>query len=209
MHPPSMLEIEVKFLVLDHAPVRERLMAAGGRPARPRVREVNLRFDDPRATLGGEGKILRLRQDDRARLTLKRRPAGKVVSEVRSLEELEVEVADLETARAILEGVGFQVVVMYEKYRETHHLGPVEVVLDELPYGNFVELEGPDEAALRQSAEALGLRWDRRFAGSYLSLFERARRKHGLKFRDLTFANFAGLRVSPAELGLEPAFVES
>jgi len=33
--------------------------------------------------------------------------------------------------------------MMYEKYRTTFTIGSLEVVLDELPYGNFVEIEGP------------------------------------------------------------------
>lgn len=46
----------------------------------------------------------------------------------------------------------------YEKYRETYHWGDVEVVLDETPFGDFVELEGENETALKAVAAAFGAR---------------------------------------------------
>lgn len=199
------LETEVKFLVREHDPVRQRLLAAGGRPVHARAHEVNWRFDDAGGSLARAGAVLRLRQDERARLTLKRRPADGVRTEAKRLEELEVEVGDFESTRAILEGLGFRVVLMYEKYRETFALGPAEVVLDELPYGRFVEIEAPDAPALQNAARALDLRWDRRYVGSYADLFDRVRTRLGLDVRDLSFADFEGLTISPAELGVEPA----
>lgn len=202
-----MLETEVKFLIPDLARFRQRLLAAGGRPVHPRVHEVNLRFDDAGGSLARAGAVLRLRQDERARLTLKRRPADGVRSEAKRLEELEVGVDDFDSARAILEGLGLRASLMYEKYREAFALGPAEVVLDELPYGRFVEIEAPDAPALRNAARALDLRWDRRYVGSYIDLLDRVRRRRQLNFRDLSFANFEGLTISPADLGVEPAEV--
>jgi len=42
----------------------------------------------------------------------------------------------------VFEALGYAVYMMYEKYRTTFRLDNLEVVLDELPYGNFVEIEG-------------------------------------------------------------------
>ncbi len=78
-------------------------------------------------------------------------------------------------------------------------------MLDELPFGAFVEIEGPDADSIRQTAEALGLAWDKRIPSSYLSLFQKARQNRGLKFRDLTFANFDHLVIEPADLEVSPA----
>jgi adenylate cyclase class 2 len=77
-------------------------------------------------------------------------------------------------------------------------------MLDEMPYGNFVEIEG-DAAPLRTTAEKLGLDWETSIPTSYSKLFEYLRVKQNLSFRDLTFENFRGLQVLPSDLGVRPA----
>jgi adenylate cyclase class 2 len=56
--------------------------------------------------------------------------------------EFETEVADVMATENIIEKLGYKLSVVYEKHRKTFHLGAVEVVLDELPFGFFMEIEG-------------------------------------------------------------------
>ena len=56
--------------------------------------------------------------------------------------EFETEVADAEQIEKIIESLGFQVGLIYEKRRKTWKFKNVEVVLDELPFGLFMEIEG-------------------------------------------------------------------
>ena len=193
-------ETEIKFLVSDLPVLRARVLAAGGVLIAPRVLEVNLRFENATNGLRPAGQVLRLRRDTRARLTYKGPSAA--LGQVQTRPEFETEVADFNATRAILEGLGYHLSWAYEKYRETFHLGAVEVVLDELPFGNFLELEGPDESSLRATADLLGLDWWQRYLGGYSTLFAIVREKLGLTFRDLTFDNFAGIAVPPSVLGL-------
>jgi adenylate cyclase class 2 len=185
------LEIEVKFLVSDMNVLRQRLIEAGAQQAKPRLHERNVRFDDKHQGLLHRGQLLRLRQDDGARLTFKGIAQEAAQSEAKVREELEITVDDFETAAAILQRLGYRSQQVYEKYRETFKLDDVEVVLDELPFGDFVELEG-DEAQIRAAAQRLGLPWEQRILDNYLLLMERARAHYDLPFRDLTFENFAG-----------------
>jgi len=76
------------------------------------------------------------------------------------------------------------------------------IMLDELPYGNFVEIEGPEAVSIHATADSLGLEWEAAIGKSYLKLFEQLRDKLGFTFRDLTFENFAGLNapVVPKEI---------
>jgi adenylate cyclase class 2 len=97
----------------------------------------------------------------------------------------------------ILEHLGFEAQQVYEKYRETFALDDVEVVLDELPYGNFVELEGSEEG-IRAAAGKLDLPWEQRILDNYLYLMARMKKRYGLDFDDLTFENFAGRDLSVA-----------
>ena len=196
-------ELEVKFYIPDHLALRARLEAASAQLVQPRVHEVNLRFDTPSGDLSRSYRVLRLRQDTAARLTYK--GPGEVQEGVRSRQELEFTVSDFDTARKVLEALGYEVSVMYEKFRATYALEGVLVTLDEMPYGNFAEVEGPDGASIRRTAEKLGLDWERRILDSYIMLFDRLRERLGLTFHDLSFANFEGVQVTQEDLGVEGA----
>lgn len=193
------LEVEVKFFVSSLDAVRHRLEAGGAEMAAPRVFERNIRFDTPDDALLRRHELLRLRQDTRARLTFKGPTAADAGSEAKVREEIELEVADLDRMAAILARLGYSPVQTYEKYRETWHWRDVEVVLDELPFGDFIELEGA-ESAIKAAAAALGLDWSRRILTNYLELMDMCRRRFKLPFSDLTFANFSRVTVDMAEL---------
>lgn len=199
MTPENNLEIEVKFLVADESALRARLEAAGAKQVRPRVYERNVRYDDMEGGLFKKGQLLRLRQDDAARLTFKGLAIMDRQSEAKVREELETTVGNFDTAAAILERLGFKAQQVYEKYRETFELGEVEVVLDELPFGRFVELEGGEEE-IREAARQLDLPWEQRILDNYLLLMARAKAYYDLPFDDLTFANFEGRELSIADV---------
>lgn len=221
--PDKHIEIEVKFWVEDLKPVRDRLVELGAMPVGERVLETNLRLDRPDRSLSQNQQALRLRWTSPAlapgpsptrgegsgghtcRLTYKALATeeGHPSSVLRptSRQEIEVEVSDLEEMSTILQGLGFETVFIYEKYRETFHLAGTEVALDELPYGCFVEIEG-ERGDIERAATQLGLRPTQHVPGTYLTLFEAIQRRLGLPFRDLTFDNFRGLRVTPEDLEL-------
>jgi adenylate cyclase class 2 len=56
--------------------------------------------------------------------------------------EFETDVSDVEATEHIIEKLGYKLSVVYEKHRKAWHLGDVEVVLDEVPFGYFMEIEG-------------------------------------------------------------------
>jgi adenylate cyclase class 2 len=130
-------EIEAKFYVTDLPSLRAKLMALGASVKQERVYEQNLRFDTLEKGLSAEKKVLRLRQDEKVRLTFK--GPGYLKDSVLVRPEFEVEVSDFTQTRQILEGLGYQVYSLYEKYRETLNFDNVDVMLDEMPYGSFVE----------------------------------------------------------------------
>ena len=59
--------------------------------------------------------------------------------------EFETEVSNVEATESIIEKLGYKLAVVYEKHRKTWHLNNVEVVLDELPFGYYMEIEGSIE----------------------------------------------------------------
>ncbi len=194
--PNSLTETETKLYVPDLATIAARLEAQGAILEAPRVFERNVRYEDAGETLTPRGIVVRLRQDTRVRLTYKGAPDEGRADGVLERFEAEVTVDDFDRMDRILQQLGYHPAVVYEKYRTTYTLHGAEVVLDELPYGNFVEIEGPREAIGRVLA-ALDLARAPRMGTSYLGLFERVKAALGLRMHDLTFANFAGVEVPP------------
>lgn len=197
-------ETEVKFYVRDLKRVELRLRELKARLIQPRVHEVNLRFDNPGGDLRRSLKVLRLRKDSKAKLTFKG-PSEAREGGVLSRREVEFTVGDFDSAREFLELLGFVPIVFYEKYRATYELEGVHVMLDELPYGEFVEIEGEDIVALRRVAGLLGLNWEAMVKAGYHALFERVVDKHGLEAGKLSFKALENVRITPDDLRIIPA----
>lgn len=193
-------EIEAKFMLRDLPAAQARLEALGAQLESPRVHEINLRFDTPAGELSAARQVLRLRSDARAVMTFK--GPAKLDEEVAVRQEIEFEVGDFAAARRLLEALGYRVMVMYEKHRTTYHWQDAVVVLDEMPYGHFIEIEGSSAEQIRALAAQLGLRWEARSALSYLALFEQLRAARSLPPSDLSFAALAGVAVRPEDLGV-------
>ncbi len=182
------MEYEVKYHLPHLAGIRKKVLARGGWLLSPRLLERNLRFDTPENSLAAQQAILRLRQARRATLTYKRTDGQ---FEVRH--EIEVEVNDLAAAASLLKSLGFVVTSRYEKYREVFAMDDVQVMLDELPYGCFVEIEGPSLESLRRASQALGFDWEERIQMTYLDLFAHVKARLGLAAEHPTFKAFGVL----------------
>lgn len=195
-------EIEVKFLLNDLVSLRDKLVALDAHLSYPRVKEENLRFDTADRSLSSKNHVLRLRRDSRNRITYK--SPGQMVEGLLERKEIEFQIDDFEAARRMFEALGYSSFLSYEKFRETFELDSVSVTLDEMPFGNFVELEGPDAAHVQALARKLELNWERRCVLSYMDLFETVKCALALELQDLRFEDFEAREVRPEDLGLEP-----
>ncbi len=141
-----MRETEIKLPVDDLPATRDRLRRLGFEAVTPRLFERNLVYDTPSRSLRGSGQVLRLRsKGGRWWLTHKSRPEADTQYKIR--QELEIETAQGTELGAILERLGFEPSFEYQKYRTEYRRpgDPGEVVLDETPIGDYLELEGPPE----------------------------------------------------------------
>lgn len=139
-------EIEKKYRIKSEevARLRERLQAVGAE-ARGEEFEENTLYAGPGLERGN--RVLRLRRvGDRAIFTFKESMASS--SGIKRRREDETAVEDADALHAILEALGYAPAVVYEKRRETWLVAGVEVVIDELPFGLFVEIEGEEESIL-------------------------------------------------------------
>lgn len=148
------VEIEKKYRLTptQWAMVRVRLGASEAVFARDEFEENTLYAG---GTLDTQRAALRVRRvGERTILTYKERfPTASGIKEQR---EDETEVADAQALTGILEGLGYRPSLVYEKRRSTWHWGAAEIVLDELPFGFYAEIEGTEEI-IRQTESVLGL----------------------------------------------------
>jgi len=151
------LEIEAKFLDVNHDDLRAKLKAIGAECKKPMrlMRRKNYDFADNR--LNKVGGWVRLR-DEGGKVTL----AYKQVNDRTLLgtHEAQVTVDNFDDADAFLQAIGLEPKSYQETKRESWHLEGFEIELDEWPWSKpYIEMEGPDEASLKDLAAKLGLDW--------------------------------------------------
>lgn len=149
------IEIEKKYRLTRDGKERlsRRLEEVGATREGAEAFEENVIYAGP--GLDPRSRVLRLRRTEaRATFTYKERRATE--SAIKHQREEETEVGDPAALASILDALGYRPALVYEKRRTTWHTGGVEIVLDELPFGTFVEIEGAEESILR-AEELLGL----------------------------------------------------
>lgn len=170
------IEIEKKYRLTDAERVRvqERLRAVG-------AERVCEEFEENTLYAGGNlaerNRILRLRRvGERAILTYKERFPS--TSAIKRQREDETRVENGEAMSLILDALGFRPALVYEKRRETWKIGSVEVVLDELPFGFFMEIEG-EESAIMETEKLLSLEAVEAVGESYPQLTQQHGKRNG------------------------------
>jgi len=144
------IEIEKKYrLAKARRPAIEKRLRELGVSPRPVEFEENTLYRGGRLDLGGCALRLR-RVGASAILTFKLRLPSK--SSIKHQQEDETEVANAEAAHAILTALGFRPGLVYEKRRTRFNLGRAEIVIDELPFGLFMEIEAGEKEIARVEA---------------------------------------------------------
>jgi adenylate cyclase class 2 len=156
------METELKIEVPNLDPIRRRLEQLGA-TSNGAVDEDNVYFDHD-DILRGRDESFRLRKDNAVRLTWKGPTDYR--KGVLHREEIEIHVDDYDKTWAILEHLGFSATDRLAKHRETWKLSGQEVVLDELAFGRFVEIEG-DATKIRELAHQLDLNPNNGISRSY------------------------------------------
>jgi len=173
------LEIEIKYLDVDHAVLRSELTQIGA------VRvgawfESNTVFDSKDRTLRALSTLLRLRtRAGHSILTLKRKPEIEPSHMVKTYEEWETEVSEPVATRAILAGIGYHPAFAYEKIREKWTYRQAVFCLDTLPFGHYLEIEA-DEPLIVEYARLLHLDPANASTATYHRLNREYRQAQGL-----------------------------
>lgn len=204
-HPSNHQEIEVKLYLASFEAVEARLRELGAVCTVERTHEHNIRYDKASESFASDGFVLRLRKDHAAKLTYKEPLSEQVMANgIHQRFEAEVTVSDFNTMHIILTRLGYSAYMTYEKYRTTYALNGAEIVLDEMPYGRFIEIEADDEPTIHTLIHKLQLDQHTLIPYSYAQLFDHVRANLGLTFTNLTFDNFAGITVPESAFSPAP-----
>ncbi|MFI1397733.1 class IV adenylate cyclase [Streptomyces sp. NPDC020681] len=146
-------EYEATFLSVDVAELQAKLTALGATQTFPQTLLTREIFESDALE---KGQWVRLRDEGtRSTLTLKQVTDSTTID---GTTEIETEVTDLHAMADILRHLGLRKVRCQENYREEWRLDGVAFDFDTWPdLPTFVEIEGPDEASVRQAAALLGL----------------------------------------------------
>ena len=180
---PMPIEIEKKYRITakQREAVRARLPEIGAKREGDEF-EVNTLYTGEAIELGQA--VLRLRRiDERAVLTYKERVGTR--TDIKEQLELETGVDNPAAIEFILEVLGYYPALVYEKRRETWRLGKTEIVVDELPFGLFMEIEG-EEQSIRDIESKLAIK---RLANEPLT-YPRLTMKHGTNIGGVIEARF-------------------
>jgi adenylate cyclase class 2 len=178
-----MIEVEKKFRLTKRQRdvVLKRLPEVGASLEREEFEENTLYSGD---ALKNGSCVLRLRRvEGKATLTYKSRiPTSSPIKQQR---EEETGIGDPEAMDAILVALGFTPIMVYEKRRQTWRLGKTEIVIDVLPFGLFMEIEGRANE-IKAAERKLGLKGLRAEHATYPQLTA----KHGKVYEGLIEARF-------------------
>jgi len=177
------IEIEKKYRLTigQRERVRQALLGAGATCLGTEFEENTLYKSH---SIDLHRAVLRVRRTpERTVLTYKERLPTE--SDIKHQEEDETEVSDPDALEKILVRLGCVRSVVYEKRRETWQLGDAEIVLDELPFGWFMEIEA-DVAEIRRLESELAIT----DLPGETETYPRLSVRHGKRIADLIEARF-------------------
>lgn len=166
------VEIEAKLKVDSPMEVQQKLIGLGAEFLAEQV-QTDYFFDDPGGVLTAADRALRLRRQavgDKERFFLTYKGA-KEKDNFKKRRELEIEILEAGRMEELLSALGYEKVLTVQKKRSVWKYGGCSVALDRLPLlGNFVEIEGPDDATIAGVQQSLGLADLPHIAESYAQL---------------------------------------
>jgi len=170
-------EIEAQFLDINKDAVRAKLAEIGAELVKPEVLMKRVVF------YTGEHSFARVRDEgDKIVMTYKN------VSDDNSIlgtKEVNVNVSDYDNAILFLKGCGLQIKARQETKREIWKFGDVEICIDTWPWiPTFIEIEGPTEVSVWDTAKKLG--------------FEKSQAKFGSV--DTTYQHYYGIDTDVVNL---------
>lgn len=164
------VEIEAKFPGIEPSVLRKRLLAIKARRIHPEMLMRRKNFDYLDGRLEKIGGWIRVRDEGNQVTMCYKKLQDRTLH---GTKEVGVTVSSFESACAFLEAIGFKAKSYQETKREKWIYERVEITIDTWPWvPSFVELEGPSETALKETAKLLDLDWSKAMHGSVETVYQ-------------------------------------
>ena len=158
-------EIEIKFKIEKADGIRTKLLDLGGVPKKPYKQTTYGFFSDNSIEKGIFPRI----RDEHGKIILTVKVKPKRKTEYFERKEYSVEISSAEDGIDIMKSMGYDQVRVFEKTREEWEFKDVEVVLDKLYFGAYIEIEGSKEK-IEKMVKKLGFENRERITKAYLGL---------------------------------------
>ena len=143
-------EIEAQFLDINKNEIRSKLEMIGAKLVKPEVLMRRVIFDI------GEHQYARVRDEGGGKIVMTYKNVQNEKS-IMGTKEVNIVIDDYQNGVVFLEACGLIPKAEQESYRETWTLGDVEICIDTWPWiPSFIEIEGPSEKSVWDTAKKLG-----------------------------------------------------
>ncbi len=158
-------EIEIKFKIEESDDIRKRLLKLGGIPQTPYNQTTYGFFSNDSIEKGIFPRI----RDEHGKiiLTVKVRPKKKTSYFERK--EYSMEILNSDDGVEVMKSMGYDQVRVFKKNREEWKFDNVEVVLDKLYFGTYIEIEGSKEE-IEKMVKKLNFEKKEKITKAYLGL---------------------------------------
>lgn len=185
-------ELEIKIAITSEEQfkqVQDRCIELFGPPI-SLIRQLDEYYDNVDGHLKQQDFVLRIRTTAGKKIIGMKSPRINLPSGMTKRVELEFESSAQGNIQEQLLKQGLHANESYEKERWTFICGECEIVMDKLPFiGTFVEIEGPNEAAIHEIVKLLGLSSCEVIQKHYGELFKAKFHELKLNHSHATFAN--------------------
>ena len=176
-------EIEVKFRLENEKAFIDHLNKMGFINVKD-VFETNIIFDMMDGSYSSRGRLVRVRETDKGNiLTYKEKQGEDSQYKVRT--EIETSIDDSEQMIEMLKYMGFIISFVYQKKRMHFTKDDIEITIDKLPFGNYIEIEATKNQIVNLSKE-LNLEMTEISNMSYLALYYKVCRRQNIQPSSVT-----------------------
>ncbi len=176
-------EIEVKFRLENEKAFIDHLNKMGFINVKD-VFETNIIFDMMDGSYSSRGRLVRVRETDKGNiLTYKEKQGEDSQYKVRT--EIETSIDDSEQMIEMLKYMGFIISFVYQKKRMYFTKDDIEITIDKLPFGNYIEIEATKNQIVNLSKE-LNLEMTEISNMSYLALYYKVCRRQNIQPSSVT-----------------------
>jgi adenylate cyclase class 2 len=180
----NQIETELKFETNEPEKVLSVLISLGAKTI-SRNKQKTIRFDTSNHDLEQKGVFIRVRSEgDENTITLKEKIGNDET--VRQRKETEFKIEDLDKMSYIIEKLGFDYVLIMEKYRIELTYKDSHICIDEMPFGFYVEIEG-EETDINNIAHELGFKPEEKIIVTYWDLFEDWKKDKDIQGQNIVF----------------------